>query len=183
MITRFLLTMAGDRRVLDLSIRCWVAVVDGLSRPWLRAVASACSVLAGVLAIVRFGWFRATADETLRALSAPGAVNADPQQVMRMAELMNVLWLASGAVLLVFGLMVAVAGSGSVTLVVGGVLWWTPLAMIGQRMPAADGLHTVGAVFIALSVVSTLLTPAHNAARGRRRQRPSGPGAGDEQTD
>ncbi|MFJ4186233.1 hypothetical protein [Kitasatospora sp. NPDC089509] len=173
MFTRFLFTVVGNRRFLHWSIRCWVALVDGLARPWVRVVAGSCAVLAGAFAMVRFLWFRRTADETLQILSEPGAVGSDPHQVMQIAELMNVLWLASGVVLIGLGLLVAVAGSGSVVLIVGGILWWTPLAMVGQQMPSAAGLHTIGAVFIAASVAATVLTPAQSAARGSVRRRTS----------
>ncbi|MEV7597586.1 hypothetical protein AB0O91_09400 [Kitasatospora sp. NPDC089797] len=181
MFTRFLFTVIGNRRFLHWSIRCWVALVDGLAKPWVRVVAGGCAALAGALAVVRFLWFRHTADETLQILSESRAVASDPHRVMQIGELMNALWLASGVALIGLGLLVAVAGSASVVLVVGGILWWTPLAMVGQQMPSAAGLHTIGAAFIAASLATTVLTPVQSAARGsvRRRTNASGHDDGD----
>ncbi|XIE79398.1 hypothetical protein AB6O49_17960 [Streptomyces sp. SBR177] len=90
---------------------------------------------------------------------------------MDVLHLLSVVWLVSGVVLLALGLLVALARWGSVAMIVGGVLWWAPLGLLGLYLPTATAPKLLAALFVGLIVPATLLCPAQRfggtAARAR----------------
>ncbi|MFD9907205.1 hypothetical protein [Streptomyces sp. NPDC059063] len=172
MLHRLVFNTLGNPRLIRFVLRCWTVVVDGIARPGVRIAGGVLAAAAGAVAVAYFFVFRATTEETRRAVAASDDLRGDPKNVMDTVELLSVVWLISGVVILALGLLVALARWGSVLMIVGGVLWWAPLGILGLYLPTASAPKLLAAVFVALIVPATVLCPAERfgGARARARQ-------------
>ncbi|RSS32580.1 hypothetical protein [Streptomyces sp. WAC08241] len=160
MLHRLLFNTLGNPKLIRFALRCWTVVVDGIARPGVRIAGGVLAAAAGATALAYGAVFRATADGTRRAVAASADLSGDPDDVMDVLQLLGAVWLVSGVVLLVLGLLVALARWGSVLMIVGGVLWWAPLGVLGLYLPTATAPKALAALFVALVVPATLLCPA-----------------------
>ncbi|MEU8621065.1 hypothetical protein [Streptomyces sp. NPDC048623] len=160
MLHRLLFSTLGNPKLIQFLLRCWVVVVDGIARPGVRIAGGVLAAAAGVSALAYAAVFRATTDETRRAVEASGDLRGDPGNVMDILQLLSAVWLVSGVVLVVVGLLVALARWGSVLMIVGGVLWWAPLGLLALYVPTAPAPKFLAVLFVALIVPATLLCPA-----------------------
>ncbi|MET8507370.1 hypothetical protein ABZV60_22340 [Streptomyces sp. NPDC004787] len=171
MLHRLLFGTLANPKVIRFLLRCRTVVVDGVSRPGVRIAGGVLAAAAGVCAIAYCVAFRLTTDETRRAVTASPDLRGEPGNVMDVLHLLSVVWLVSGVVLLALGLLVALARWGSVAMIVGGVLWWAPLGLLGLYLPTATAPKVLAALFVGLIVPATLLCPAQRfggtAARAR----------------
>ncbi|MGA4841573.1 hypothetical protein [Streptomyces sp. G45] len=168
MLNRLLLTTLGNPKLIRGALRCWTVVVDGVARPGVRIAGGVLAAAAGAVAVAYFFVFRATADATRRAVEGSADLRGDPEDVLDVLELLNVGWLVSGVVLLALGLLVALARWGSVVMIVGGVLWWTPLGVLFLYLPTASAPKPLAVAFVALIVPATVLCPAERFGGARR---------------
>ncbi|MFF8599087.1 hypothetical protein ACF065_15335 [Streptomyces sp. NPDC015232] len=171
MLHRLLFGTLANPKVIRFLLRCRTVVVDGVSRPGVRIAGGVLAAAAGVCAIAYCVVFRLTTDETRRAVTTSPDLRGEPGNVMDVLQLLSVVWLVSGVVLLALGLLVALARWGSVAMIVGGVLWWAPLGLLGLYLPTASAPKLLAALFVGLIVPATLLCPAQRfggtAARAR----------------
>ncbi|MFE5485303.1 hypothetical protein [Streptomyces sp. NPDC056527] len=173
MIHRFVFSILGNRKLIEFALRCWTAITEGLAHPGFRIAGGSAATAAGVCALAYVVRFRATVEETRHAVETSTDLSGDPGDVMDIVQLLSIVWLITGIVLVVVGLLVAVARSGSLLLIVGGVVWWAPLGFLALNLPAASGLHALAGVFLALLIPAVLLCPAERyAGSGRRRTEP-----------
>ncbi|MGH4032832.1 hypothetical protein ACQB60_28300 [Actinomycetota bacterium Odt1-20B] len=160
MLHRLFFSTLGNPRLIRFVLRCWTVVVDGIARPGVRIAGGVLAAAAGACALAYFFVFRATAGASRRAVEASDDLRGDPGDVMDVLQLLGVVWLISGVALLALGLLVAVARWGSVLMIVGGVLWWAPLGLLGLYLPTATAPKLLAGVFVALVVPATVLCPA-----------------------
>ena len=52
-------------------------------------------------------------------------------------------------------------------IIVGGVLWWAPLGLLGLYLPTASAPKVLAVLFVALVVPATLLCPAQRFGGAR----------------
>ncbi|MFD7168729.1 hypothetical protein [Streptomyces violascens] len=171
MIQRLVLSILGNRKVIELALRCWAVIADGLVHPAVRIAGGVAAVASGACALAYFARFSTSVDATRRAVEASDDLTGDPGNVMDILHLLGFVWLISGIVLVVMGLMVSFARSGGLLVVVGGVVWWAPLGFLGLRLPGAPGLHLLAGIFVALVIPAAVLCPAQRYAGGARRRR------------
>ncbi|WP_172387491.1 hypothetical protein [Streptomyces sp. MNP-20] len=167
MLHRLFHATLGNPRLLRFALRCWTVVMDGIARPGVRIAGGVLAAAAGVCAVAYFAAFRATADATRRAVERSADLSGDPDDVVDVLQLLSVVWLLSGVVLIAVGLLVAVARWGSVLMIVGGVLWWAPLGVLGLYLPSATAPKLLAVVFVALIVPATVLCPAERFGGAR----------------
>ncbi|MEU7421342.1 hypothetical protein [Streptomyces antibioticus] len=160
MLHRLLFGTLGNPKLIRFLLRCRTVVADGVGRPGVRIAGGVLAAAAGVCAVAYWVVFRATTGGTRRAVEASPDLKGEPGDVMEVLQLLSVVWLVSGVVLLAFGLLVALARWGSVVMIVGGVLWWAPLGVLGLYLPTASAPKILAALFVALVVPATLLCPA-----------------------
>ncbi|MCX5071197.1 hypothetical protein OHA84_35420 [Streptomyces sp. NBC_00513] len=179
MIHRLLFSLVGNRKLIAFALRCWDVVSDGLVHPAVRIAGGLAATASGLCAVVYFALFRATLGASRRAIETSDDLTGDAGNVMDILELLGVVWLISGIVLIVIGLLVTLARMGGLVVIVGGLVWWAPLGFLALRLPAAPGLHAVAAVFLVLVIPAAVLSPAVRLASDRR-TRPAAGSSADE---
>ncbi|MCM1971625.1 MULTISPECIES: hypothetical protein [Streptomyces] len=167
MLHRLLFSTLGNPKLIQFLLRCWTVVTDGIARPGVRIAGGVLAAAAGASALAYAAVFRATTDETRRAVEASPDLRGEPGNVMDVLQLLSAVWLVSGIALLVLGLLVALARWGSVLIIVGGVLWWAPLGLLGLYLPTASAPKVLAVLFVALVVPATLLCPAQRFGGAR----------------
>lgn len=170
MIHRFIMSILGNRKLIAFAVRCWVVITDGLVHPGIRIAGGVAATGAGICAIAYVIRFRATVEETRHAVETSEDLTGDPGNVMDILQLLSLVWLISGIALIVLGLLVAVARTGSLLIIIGGCVWWAPLGFLGLKLPAASGLHLIAGIFVALVIPAAVLCPTERFAGGRRRR-------------
>ncbi|MFE0679972.1 MULTISPECIES: hypothetical protein [unclassified Streptomyces] len=175
MIQRLVLSILGNRKLLQLAVRCWAVVTDGLVRPGVRIAGGVAAVASGICALAYFVRFRTSIPATRAAVEKSDDLTGDPGNVLDILQLLSFVWLVSGIVLITMGLMVSFARYGGLLLIVGGVAWWAPLGFLGLRLPGAPGLHLLSGIFLALVIPAAVLCPAQRFAGGARRRQEHAP--------
>ncbi|MHC5903647.1 hypothetical protein ACVNF4_06995 [Streptomyces sp. S6] len=161
--------LLGNRRFLAFCVRLWTGLERALDNPVTRWLSGLLSAVAGVSAGVYAGRHWLARGEVREAVRRHPDVAVDAQDsVVRVLDLLSVVWAVSACALLVLAVAGAFFGAGGYVLLGGALVWWAPLAFIARQLPGAGAQHTVVLLFLCTVLAAGVLAPAEQAVRRRR---------------
>jgi hypothetical protein len=126
------------------------------------------SAAAGVLAAAYASWHWLAREQVRKAVWTHPDVAAGAQDsVVRVLDVLSVVWALSACALLALAVATALSGAGGYILLGGSLVWWTPLAFLAQELPGAGAQHTIALAFLCTVLAAGVLAPAEQSVKKR----------------